>query len=570
MLLEAERARLMHIAQLAEAQVAAGIQSKDDASPPEPCLKRKVLDEVKTWLISCNGCHKMCNERKDLFRGCFPRVAPRLILLASGGRAKTARLVDNLDSTSSLPPYTALSYCWGDDPSSERNLILSRNTYRLLKEGIAWDDMPRTFRDAFAVSYAFGIHYVWIEALCVVEDVFQDWSDQARQIGAVFCNAELTIAATASTSIDSGLVFASKRSHVKSSMDESGPASSCTNRYLMQREMIHQPLDRRAWALQERIFSTRLLEFDSGEVRWRCCGHAFSDNPHRDRVVKLPAIETLLEAGVWSVFLDAFTQREVRHAYQKRYAMAAAAKAFARLHDRLDSDYLAGHWRRTLASDLLWITTLPVPGVRPDTGDAPTWSWLSIPGRGPSQLQFVNPSWVWESRLSRPRLARQLWTRGHKPNGPHFQPRFIIESTDVCPANGNAYTDFTRRSHLRVQCPILPLVLNVLEPETGLATCNVDESEFDGVFQRDYAIAHAHLSPRVLFFIPLVLYLSPWPYGLNCICVDGLVLTRRDGPPENAFKRIGVMRIKTLSSVPSLWTLGGYKAKRYIRSIRLY
>jgi hypothetical protein len=50
------------------------------------------------------------------------------------------------------------------------------------------------------------IQYVWIDALCFVQDDINDWEMEANQMSAIFQNAYLTIAATAAKSASDGFL----------------------------------------------------------------------------------------------------------------------------------------------------------------------------------------------------------------------------------------------------------------------------------------------------------------------------------------------------------------------------
>ncbi|KAK1707868.1 hypothetical protein BDP67DRAFT_581527 [Colletotrichum lupini] len=53
------------------------------------------------------------------------------------------------------------------------------------KEGIITATMPQTFQDAVTMTRKLGIRYLWIDALCIVQDDIADWSREASTMGDV-------------------------------------------------------------------------------------------------------------------------------------------------------------------------------------------------------------------------------------------------------------------------------------------------------------------------------------------------------------------------------------------------
>jgi hypothetical protein len=67
--------------------------------------------------------------------------------------------------------YAALSYCWGgENPAS-----LQKKTFDDFKRGIDEANLPQTLQDAFYVARSLQIGYIWIDALCIMQDDREDW-----------------------------------------------------------------------------------------------------------------------------------------------------------------------------------------------------------------------------------------------------------------------------------------------------------------------------------------------------------------------------------------------------------
>ncbi|KAH8723060.1 heterokaryon incompatibility protein-domain-containing protein, partial [Phaeosphaeriaceae sp. PMI808] len=87
--------------------------------------------------------------------------------------------------------YVTLSHRWGKAiPSKTTKANIS-----LHKQGIHYSSLPNTFKDAIVATRKMGFRYLWIDALCIIQDDLHDWASQAPLMGAIFQNASCTIAA---------------------------------------------------------------------------------------------------------------------------------------------------------------------------------------------------------------------------------------------------------------------------------------------------------------------------------------------------------------------------------------
>ena len=61
--------------------------------------------------------------------------------------------------------------------------------------------LPRTIYDALVVTQGIGLRYLWVDAMCIIQDDGDDTAEQIGQMYAVYRSAYVTIsAATAATS----------------------------------------------------------------------------------------------------------------------------------------------------------------------------------------------------------------------------------------------------------------------------------------------------------------------------------------------------------------------------------
>ena len=151
---------------------------------PEPLLDSisdQAIANVKDWLGTCTSKHFTCSKdeaemrTRVLFVG-DNKHPPRLVA-TEGKRGK----------------YTALTWCWGTEPTL-RTIEISLHEH---EREIPWSRLPYLFRDAAVIIRKLGIDYLWIDALCIIQDSDVDWIREATKMTQGYRNAHLTIAAAA-------------------------------------------------------------------------------------------------------------------------------------------------------------------------------------------------------------------------------------------------------------------------------------------------------------------------------------------------------------------------------------
>lgn len=114
-------------------------------------------------------------------------------------------------------------------------------------------------------------------------------------------------------------------------------------------------------------------------ARYKNCGIHPHVNGSRIRATQGLRPDTSLDAySTWGWVVERLSEGKLSYATDKLVALSAVA---SQIHQHIQSEYLAGLWRRHLAYQLLWRAT-PVPWLdqqaRPSEYIAPTWSWASV------------------------------------------------------------------------------------------------------------------------------------------------------------------------------------------------
>jgi hypothetical protein len=160
--------------------------------------------------------------------------------------------------------YVALSHCWGLEPAITTTLATLHERQRKIPKS----SMPASFRDAVIISKRLGVKYLWIDSLCIVQDSTDDWRTESAKMQDYYRNAYLTISALESPNSYHGILNARKKKLVQ--------LTSEVNLYLRpqlrrQDDVFREAvLNTRAWTLQERLLSTRVVHYSKDELLWEC------------------------------------------------------------------------------------------------------------------------------------------------------------------------------------------------------------------------------------------------------------------------------------------------------------
>jgi hypothetical protein len=325
--------------------------------------------------------------------------------------------------------YAALSYVWGKD--SFLRLIRSRESdlYQEGSLGSQNNDVPKTIRDAMQVMEHLGLRYLWVDALCIMQD---DRNEKPHVIGAmdlIYSRAELTIVAVSGTHANAGLsgIEPGVRDLAPFEVEASFPESSRTFRVARERPSMVIERSRwnsRGWTYQERLCSRRLLLFLEQQVIF-VCGKASwcedtvleTDNPrvyYEEQPLanlNLPNDETTSfmrsvktdKAGSpireYAKMVTTYTSRDLTYPGDILDAFTGALTRFQRswAAKGIDVSFLFGLPTRWFHLALLWIPE----------DDSSDWKRRDAKCRLPSGLEVDFPSWSWMGWIGRMDAARR-------------------------------------------------------------------------------------------------------------------------------------------------------------------
>lgn len=359
---------------------------------------------MKTYrklLKNCQNTHEKCKEAMKEVQHC---VAPRRLLCTQPNSTERLYTVPQGES----PRYVALSYCWGDTQQMEKAKTKRVNVQDRHRR-IELSQLPQTIRDAVEVTQSLGLDYLWVDALCIIQDDPEDVASEIAKMSSVYRGSTVTISAASAKDCTEGFLGDRDLAKVYGSLfelpycHESGDDVARGTILLSENPICdtHQePIDERAWTMQEHLLSLRLIRFGSKQTTWKCptlyvntdgggSPHPtnkdtdFSVNePHRvtevqSRMEQFGGLGKSVVLGDWLANISAYTNRKLSQPGDKLPACAALAENFANILGWRASNYLAGLWENEIQAQLLWSRR---EDTKAEKLSRPTWSWASLDG----------------------------------------------------------------------------------------------------------------------------------------------------------------------------------------------
>ena len=342
--------------------------------------------------MHCMKSHAHCRSDNEQSTS----IPARLIEISITNHTPTIRIIETSGQLPGKRDYMTLSYCWGNSHFP----TLQTKDEQQLKNGFAFETLPKVFQDAIHIAGWYQINYLWIDSLCILQDSHDDWISESCKMRDIYRNSFLTIAATGATDPYQGCFRDRNPSLVEPIKfcvsNESAEHRIVFDREEMERSIHESPLSKRAWALQERLLSPRVLHFGENQMHWECNDSSACEScpggvqpdlrPFLSSVDKCQLMsghEDFL-VNVWSPIVTSYSKGALTKFSDKCLAISGIADEAQSLYG---GTYIAGLWRENFVAQLVWYINPSrddVPTVasykRPTTYVAPSWSWLSVDG----------------------------------------------------------------------------------------------------------------------------------------------------------------------------------------------
>ncbi|KAK8123182.1 hypothetical protein PG984_011852 [Apiospora sp. TS-2023a] len=379
------------------------MQNLNDTEELAPDTKAAITRSFAiNWIEDCLANHPNCNIR----RGQTSWYPTRLLDCGDQDDPSTQFYLVETKPTTMQGPYMTLSHRWGPNPNDY--LQLTTKNYRQLLDGIEVEALPQLYRDAIYVTRQLGIRYLWIDSLCIVQqgdDGYADLQRELPQMSEIYSHSFCNISAAETSGAHQSLFYSRDPRSMSPAivrLPTSGHASPflVSYRNLWEWDVSHSLINMRAWVLQERLLSPRVIHFGTQQLFWECCtkdaaeiypdGMPTKGYPSVDRIKNLApncivgaktSPDKIASYEAWASIVKRYTACSLTFSSDKLVALSGIAKAVRSI---LDDEYIAGMWRRYLERELLWISGLGPGPDDPATPDipyrAPSWSWAAIDG----------------------------------------------------------------------------------------------------------------------------------------------------------------------------------------------
>lgn len=234
-----------------------------EESPQQPLAGRFVqqdradMDQLRKWLQICEGTHASSDESHK-----FGLASLRVI--------DTEELC--VHEVESLSQYACLSYVWGKGSQTQYTTI-TRDSLEA-PNGLQVVDLPQTIKDAIKVTREAGLRYLWVDALCILQDDPDDKAKIISKMGPIYGGATLTIIASSNKDPHEGLPGMGT-AHRPVAQD------IATVQGMKLAVGLHDPRQpipdidgsvwsSRAWTFQERALSARSVYFTGSQMIFKC------------------------------------------------------------------------------------------------------------------------------------------------------------------------------------------------------------------------------------------------------------------------------------------------------------
>ncbi|KAI0443978.1 HET-domain-containing protein [Xylaria telfairii] len=309
--------------------------------------------------------------------------------------------------------FAILSYCWG----SSQPIQLTRET---IKHTSSYPTtmLPKTLVDAAWFTHQLGLEYLWVDALCILQDDVDDKGREIPRMGQYYGDATVTICAASAETCSQGFLptppppaenpesylFGPIELRVKTTTGELGTIQVIKEPDYFNSHRAREPVVKRGWTLQESLLSRRLL-ISSAQHLYFACREANASCGGREplpksRVIglyesRVPGVNTISSlqrmypaASTWDKVVNEYTQRRLGCFEDKLpaiSAMAASLVTMAREERAQELRYCAGLMLdlegkdRGWKGEFLWaVTELDSSVVVSDYSSSPSWSWASL------------------------------------------------------------------------------------------------------------------------------------------------------------------------------------------------
>lgn len=352
---------------------------------------------IRRWLCQCEE-HSCCKDPRNWQR-------PTRLVDVGNKDSKDVRIY--ITDPERPVRYAALSYCWGNDQKSE---TVCRTLEKRCR-GFALAELPRTIRHAILTARRLEIPYLWVDALCIIQDDDADKKRELPIMDQIYAGAYLTISAARAGGANDGFLQPRDLKQCYGTLCRVRYRKSVEGEKLLgyiAENPLHiafdDPIDSRGWTFQEGLRSFRTLRFGMRQTVWHCSwgeevdgGQNYVErfawstdefNPSKftgaptDRrypyCLSDPNHKCQLDEAweIWQTMVREYSLRTLGESIDRLPAFAAIAEAFGSYLGLGPEQYYAGLWALDVCMQLRWRRpSHPQKDWQCKERHGPTWSW---------------------------------------------------------------------------------------------------------------------------------------------------------------------------------------------------
>jgi hypothetical protein len=244
---------------------------------------------------------------------------------------------------------------------------------------IDFEALSPTIKDAITITRRLRLRYIWIDALCIIQDSAEDKMKEIANMANIYENATVTLIAASAAGADEGFLKPKPipKIDLRIPYGLQGTLLLRDQRYVDAIDEAADPTETRAWCLQESLLSRRCLVYSSLYLYWCCQELTYANQDVRLSVIpdylpanvhhsvqNLPVVfrtqrqgDQLLDEdwrqlwAFWRNVIGEYSHRQISFLTDRFSAISAVAK---KIQDISGDDFCAGIWKSDIAHQLLW------------------------------------------------------------------------------------------------------------------------------------------------------------------------------------------------------------------------